>query len=89
MLLQRSHCLNRGEFSGGLVHEPSMKPILFLADKETIILRLHPPKPVPENGTVTSETPGTSEERRKRGLEESSAKFEETDEGSALGFTIL
>jgi len=46
-----------------------MNPILFLADNDTIILRLHLPKPVPENGTETREMPGTSEGRRNNGLE--------------------
>lgn len=43
MLLHLFHCYSSGALSDGLGHEPSIRAILFLADKETIILFFQPP----------------------------------------------
>lgn len=69
ILLHWYHYLDSGELEGGRGKLPSMNSILFLADKDTIILFLQPLKPEPEKGTVTRDMPRILEEWRNNGLE--------------------
>lgn len=68
ILLHLSHCLASGELARDLGRVPSIKAILFLDDKDTIMLFLQQLKLELKNRTTTRGRPGISEELIKSGL---------------------